>query len=284
MRIVLILPAVALLMSGFAYFSVESSQHGFMRSPKNSGGVSPGMTGAPNESNCTQCHSGSVQNGDSENILSILDGVTPVNTYTPGQQYNVNLLMASNPVKKGFQATALTASNNMAGGFTGQAGNTSINGGAKKYANHTSLSNTGAAAPTWSWTWTAPAAGSGPITFYVATNKTNNNNNNNGDVIYLSQHVIQEASNSNVSEEAQQAIQLIQITDDYVRFNIPSGIDQVNGLAIYNSTGDMVSFFPSIKAFNSEISIDRGSKLSHGVYFISMNINRRLYTERIFLQ
>ena len=283
MRIVLILPAVALLMSGFAYFSVDSSQHGFMRSPKNSGGVSPGMTGAPNESNCTQCHSGSVQNGDSENILSILDGVTPVNTYTPGQQYNVNLLMASNPVKKGFQATALTATNNMAGGFTGQAGNTSINGGVKKYANHTSLSNTSAAVPSWIWTWTAPAAGSGPITFYVATNKTNNNSNNNGDVIYLSQHVIQEASNSNVSEEEEEAIQLIQITSDYVKFNIPSGDDQVNGVAIYNSTGDMVSFSPSIKAYNSEIMIERGSKLAHGVYFISMNINRRLYTERIFL-
>lgn len=284
MRIEVLLPAVALLMSGFVYNSLDSSQHGFVQSPKNSGGASPGMTGAPNESNCTQCHSGSVQNGDAENILSILDGVTPVNTYTPGQQYSVNLLMASNPVKKGFQATALTASNNMAGGFTGQAGNTSINGGAKKYANHTSLSNTGAAAPIWSWTWTAPAAGSGPITFYVATNKTNNNGNDNGDVIYLSQHVIQEASNSNVSEEAEQAIQLIQITDDYVRFNIPSGIDQVNGLAIYNSTGDMVTFSPSIKAFNGEISIERGSKLSRGVYFISMNINRRLYTERIFLQ
>jgi hypothetical protein len=284
MRIVLILPVAALLMSGFAYFSVDASQHGFLRSPLNGGGASPGMTGAPNESNCTQCHSGSVQNGDSENILSILDGVTPVNTYTPGQQYNVNLLMASNPVKKGFQATALTATNNMAGGFTGQAGNTSINGGVKKYANHTSLSNTSAAAPSWIWTWTAPAAGSGPVTFYVATNKTNNNSNNNGDVIYLSQHVIQEVSNSNLSEEEGQVIQLIQITSDYVRFNIPSGIDQVNGLAIYNSTGDMVSFSPSIKAYNSEITIERGSKLAHGVYFISMNINRRLYTERIFLQ
>ena len=284
MRIVLILPVAALLLSGFAYFSVDASQHGFLRSPLNGGGASPGMTGAPNESNCTQCHSGSVQNGDSENILSILDGVTPVNTYTPGQQYNVNLLMASNPVKKGFQATALTATNNMAGGFTGQAGNTSINGGVKKYANHTSLSNTSATAPSWIWTWTAPAAGSGPVTFYVATNKTNNNSNNNGDVIYLSQHVIQEASNSNLSEEEGQVIQLIQITSDYVRFNIPSGIDQVNGLVIYNSTGDMVSFSPSIKAYNSEITIERGSKLAHGVYFISMNINRRLYTERIFLQ
>ncbi len=284
MRIEVLLPAVALLMSGFVYNSLDSSQHGFVQSPKNSGGASPGMTGAPNESNCTQCHSGSVENGDTENILTILNGPTPVNTYTPGQQYNVNLIMASNPAKKGFQATALTASNNMAGGFTGQAGNTSINGGVKKYANHTSLSNTSATAPLWTWTWTAPAAGSGPITFYVATNKTNNNGNNNGDVIYLSQHVIQEESNSNVSEGTEQSIQLVQITSDYVRFKIPDEIDQVNGVAIFNSTGEMISFSPYIKVNNGELTINRDVKLTHGIYFVSMSVNRILYTERIYIQ
>lgn len=284
MRIEVLLPAVALLVSGFVYNSLDSSQHGFVQSPQNSGGASPGMTGAPNESNCTQCHSGSVQNGDAENILTILNGPTPVNTYTPGQQYNVNLIMASNPAKKGFQATALTASNNMAGGFTGQAGNTSINGGVKKYANHTSLSNTSATAPLWTWTWTAPAAGSGPITFYVATNKTNNNGNNNGDVIYLSQHVIQEESNNNVSEGTEQSIQLVQITNDYVRFTIPDEIDQVNGVAIFNSTGEMISFSPYIKVINGVLTINREVKLTHGIYFVSMSINRKLYTERIFIQ
>jgi hypothetical protein len=284
MRIVFILPVAALLMSGFAYFSVDASQHGFLRSPLNSGGASPGMTGAPNESNCTQCHSGSVQNGDTENLLTILSGATPVSTYVPGQQYTVNLSMSSNPAKRGFQSTALTSTNTMAGGFTGQAGNTSINGGAKKYANHTSGSNTSVNAPSWSWTWTAPAVGSGPVTFYVATNKTNNNGNDNGDMIYLSQHVIQEESGNGVLEGDEQVLQLVQITSERVTFKAPKNVGQVNGITIFNATGKMVCSIPYLKVNNNEIVIERTSSIESGLFFISMSINKSLYTKKIALQ
>jgi hypothetical protein len=271
-------------MSGFAYFSVDASQHGFLRSPLNSGGASPGMTGAPNESNCTQCHSGSVQNGDTENLLTILSGATPVSTYVPGQQYTVNLSMSSNPAKRGFQSTALTSTNTMAGGFTGQAGNTSINGGAKKYANHTSGSNTSVNAPSWSWTWTAPAVGSGPVTFYVATNKTNNNGNDNGDMIYLSQHVIQEESGNGVLEGDEQVLQLVQITSERVTFKAPKNVGQVNGITIFNATGKMVCYIPYLKVNNNEIVIERTSSIESGLFFISMSINKSLYTKKIALQ
>lgn len=283
MRIVFILPVAALLMSGFAYFSVDSSQHGFLRSPLNGGGAAPGMTGAPNESNCTQCHSGSVQNGDTENILTILSGGTPVNTYMPGQQYTVNLLMSSNPVKRGFQATALTATNTMAGGFTGQPGNTSINGGAKKYANHTSGSNTSVNAPSWTWTWTAPASGAGPVTFYVATNKTNNNGNDNGDMIYLSQHVIQEDPNNGVFEGEEQIAELLQITSEHIIFYVPQHVDQVNAITIFNATGKLVSSIPFLKINNHKVEIDRNSLSESGLYFITMSINKALYTKKIVL-
>jgi hypothetical protein len=241
------------------------------------------MTGAPTESNCTQCHSGSVQNGDTENLLTILSGATPVNSYVPGQQYTVNLLMASNPTKRGFQSTALTATNTMAGGFTGQAGNTSINGGTKKYANHTSGSNTSVSAPSWTWTWTAPAAGAGPVTFYVATNKTNNNGNDNGDMIYLSQHVIQEESNNGVFEGAEQALQLIKITDESITFQVPKSIGQVNGITIFNATGKMVASIPYLKVVNNEIVIERSLLNESGLFFISMSINNLLYTKKILL-
>lgn len=284
MRIVLILPVAALLMSGFAYISSDTSQHGFLSSPLNGGGASPGMTGAPNESNCTQCHSGSVQNGDTENLLTILSGATPVSTYVPGQQYTVNLSMSSNPAKRGFQSTALTATNTMAGGFTGQAGNTSINGGAKKYANHTSGSNTSVNAPSWSWTWTAPAVGSGPVTFYVATNKTNNNGNDNGDMIYLSQHVIQEESGNGVLEGDEQVLQLVQITSERITFMAPKNVGQVNGITIFNATGKMVCSIPYLKVNNNEIVIERTSHIESGLFFISMSINNSLYTKKIALQ
>jgi hypothetical protein len=191
--------------------------------------------------------------------------------------------MSSNPAKRGFQSTALTASNTMAGGFTGQAGNTSINGGAKKYANHTSGSNTSVSAPSWSWTWTAPAAGAGPVTFYVATNKTNNNGNDNGDMIYLSQHVIQEESNNGVFEGAEQSLQLIKITDESITFHVSKSIGQVNGITIFNATGRMVASIPYLKIVNNEIVIERSSLNESGLFFISMSINNTLYTKKILL-
>ena len=118
--------------------SIES----YHKAPVNAGGSGAGRTGAPGEQNCTACHAGTAQNGVNENILTLLDGTNPVTTYTPGQQYTVALVMSSNPAKRGFQATALTSANTMAGTFTAQAGNTSVNGTTKKYANHTSSSNT----------------------------------------------------------------------------------------------------------------------------------------------
>ena len=126
----------------FAFRSELNSPSEFHKSPINSGGAAAGKTGAPGEQNCTACHSGTAQDGANENLLTILNGTTPVTQYTPGQQYTVTLSMASNPTKKGFQATALTSSNVMAGAFTGQSGNTSISGTSKKYANHTASSNT----------------------------------------------------------------------------------------------------------------------------------------------
>lgn len=192
-----------ILMVLFAFRTEFSNSLSFHKTPLNSGGVQPGKTGAPGEGNCTSCHSGSVLDGTSENILTIMDGTTPVTTYTPNKQYTVLLSMKSNPLKKGFQATVLNSSNSMAGSFLGQTGNTNINGSSKKYANHTSSSNTAVSAPVWTWKWTAPAAGTGNVKFYVASNKSNNDNNDKGDLIYLSQHLFSEEQNTSELSEAE---------------------------------------------------------------------------------
>jgi hypothetical protein len=166
---------------------------------RNGGGSAPGRTGAPNESSCTACHTGSVLDGANENVLLVLDGSTPVSQYVPGSSYTISLAMSSNPAKKGFQSTALDAFDDMAGSFTAGT-TTSVNGSARKYANHKSTSNT-SATPTWNWTWTAPSTDVGDVTFYVATNKANNNGGTSGDQIYLSQHTISAQAGAGVSEK-----------------------------------------------------------------------------------
>ena len=170
-----------------------SDLSGFQAAPLNANGPSGGQSGAPGEQNCTSCHSGATLDGASENQLIITNDLgLGITQYTPGTTYTVNLSMASNPAKKGFQVTALNAANTMAGNFLAGANTqlktATITGGQRKYATHKNTSNT-SATQTWNWTWQAPATEQGAVTFYVATNKANNNNNDNGDVIYLSQHV-----------------------------------------------------------------------------------------------
>lgn len=264
-------------------WNTHSQKEHYVMSPLNAGGASPGKTGAPGEANCTQCHAGSVQDGTAENLLVISQGGNPVSSYTPGQQYNVNLSMMSNPVKRGFQATVLNSSNVMAGSFTGIAGNTSINGSSKKYANHTSTSNTSSAAPSWNWTWTAPAAGTGDVTFYVATNKTNNNGNDNGDIIYLSQWVLPEASNAGIPELPSGEMNIMAIQQDRIILNSIEGISRIYGVCIYDGTGKRISFNPEIKDEDGFFSIVRPAKMTQGIFFVTWQINQKIYAKKVLV-
>jgi len=81
---------------------------GFQAAPLNANGPSGGQSGAPGEQNCTSCHSGATQNGANENLLIINNDIGfGITQYTPGATYTVNLSMASNPAKKGFQVHPL---------------------------------------------------------------------------------------------------------------------------------------------------------------------------------
>lgn len=259
--------------------SIES----YHKKPHNSGGAGAGKTGAPGEQNCTACHAGTAQDGANENILTLLDGSTPVTTYTPGQQYTVALVMASNPAKRGFQATALTSANTMAGNFTGQTGNTTVNGTAKKYANHTSSSNTSTTL-SWNWTWTAPASGTGNVTFYVASNKTNNNGNDNGDVIYLSQHVFSEASSAGIEENSSESVKV------YFDGNTNTIHANFDVLSVSNTALKLIDLSGKV-AFNttlgtSEIGkntkeIQLNKTLKSGIYIVTLEIGRKVYSKKI---
>lgn len=186
--------ALSLIGLTFGIFSFRNiNTQGFQAAPTNANGPSGGQSGAPGEQNCTSCHNGATQDGSAENLLILNNDLgVGMTQYTPGATYTVNLSMASNPTKKGFQVTALNGANAMAGNFVAGANTqlktATISGGQRKYATHKNTSNT-AATQVWNWTWVAPATSEGAVTFYVATNKANNNNNDNGDLIYLSQHV-----------------------------------------------------------------------------------------------
>lgn len=155
-------------------------------------GAPAGRTGAPGEATCTSCHSGAVQSGATENIVSITENGNAVTGYTVGQTYQIEVSTASAVPKRGFQMTVLNGSNQMAGSFATINGGVSVVTGAasKKYVNQTGQGSNTASFPTWTFEWTAPATDMGPVTFYLATNKTNSNGSDSGDQIFTSQHAL----------------------------------------------------------------------------------------------
>ena len=143
-------------------------------------------TGAPNEADCTQCHtSNALNDADGSLMLTIPE------TYEPGEVYAivVNLSRAGQS-KWGFEMTALDADGARAGTFAADnAANTQVSeANSKQYIKHTAAGTAGANdAHSWEFEWTAPDADIGPVTFYAAGNASNGNFNPIDDYIYTAQ-------------------------------------------------------------------------------------------------
>lgn len=271
------------------FFSFENLRsEGFKAAPLNSGGPSGGQSGAPGEQNCTSCHNGTTQDGTNENQLIINNDIGfGVTQYVPGSTYTVNLSMASNPAKKGFQVTALNAANQMAGNFVAgsntQLKTANIGGGQRKYATHKSSSNT-SATQVWNWTWEAPSTDQGAVTFYVATNKANNNNNDNGDLIYLSQHVIL-AENASIGESSLTHNFDVGFSQDkgaaFLSFNTLSHAQLSLNLVTLDGQSAYFTNLGSSKIGNNEIWVEIPNELSSGIYFVHFFIGNKTYSAPI---
>lgn len=256
----------------------------------NAGGSPVSKTGAPGEQNCASCHSGTAQSGVNENILTVLDGLTQVTSYMPGQTYNVSLTMSSAPAKKGFQATALDGTNTMAGTFTGNTGGgtavTSSTPLSRQYANHTAASNT-STNMVWIWEWTAPSTDVGDVTFYVATNKANNNGNNQGDVIYTSQHIIGSAASVNENEKFDSDFTAgFNNTSNVLTMSFNSlitgemflNVVDVNGRSVFTNNLGNASIG------NNKEQIVLPSELKSGIYFVNLFVNNNSMQSKIMIQ
>jgi len=262
----LVLGGLALTLLAFQW-GADMNQKVFR--PMNSGGAGPGKTGAPGESNCTACHSGSVMDGADINILTISDASGPVTSYVPGNTYAVTLEMTTNPQKKGFQATVLNTSEDMSGSFSASMSTaiSSLNG--RSYANHTSASNTSSVSQ-WLWDWTAPSSNTGDVTFYVSSNNANGNGTTSGDEIFLSQHTFTEDNGASVSEQvfsAQTTSFIAETNELFIVINhsdlglLNVGLYDLNGKNILSKKKLMLSPGENALRFKVNSSIDNGTYL-----------------------
>lgn len=125
-------------------------------------------------SNCTQCHSGSLN--PSGGSLSL----TGTTSYYPGKVYTIGVAVTGGTVY-GFEMTAVrsTATSTAGGTFSGTGFNITTSSGLS-YARHSPKTSSG----TWSVSWTAPSTNVGNVTLYAAGVAANNNSSNSGDKTY----------------------------------------------------------------------------------------------------
>lgn len=209
-----------------------------------------GNTGAPSEGNCTGCHSGSAVTSGTAHASITLSGL-PAGGYAPGATYNLTFSAQSAATSKnGFQLTALSSSNTMAGSFSSGTGNQSQMGSGRTYIGHTSA---GTSQNQWSFSWTAPNPAVGTVTFYAALNATNSNSSTNGDVVYLKSFSVT-SGNLPVASITSPANNAIFCVGDTVQFtgtatnnptsfawdflgNFPNASTQQNPKIVMNSVG-----------------------------------------------
>ncbi len=151
-----------------------------------SSGPPDGYTNAPDENNCTACHSGTLNSGAG---MLALDGLPEV--YSPGETYDLTVTLSDPAAMRwGFELTVLD------GTFTGTAGmitatdagtQTSVDGD-RTYLKHRSSGTAPGTlvSKSWPFQWTAPDEGTGEIVLFVAGNAANNNGSTSGDEIYAS--------------------------------------------------------------------------------------------------
>lgn len=190
-------------------------------------------TGAPGEPDCTQCHTGTPQNGASALQLNLGGAVS----YIPGNIYTITLNLTDASAKNGFQLTVRDNLNTTAGVLVATDGvNTQKQSSAsKEYITHKTA---GTPLSSWSFQWTAPAAGTGDVTFYIAANKSNAMNNTAGDVIYLHQFVLPEEFSNGVIECSNLGLNVWYDMAGNLRWK---STKKVESMGVYNVSGAKIS-------------------------------------------
>lgn len=245
-------------------------------------GGSPGAkSGSPGDNNqtCIACHTGTA--------IPINDLITsniPHSGYVPGQTYTLEVSVAHESSKFGFEATAERVGNQKAGTFiiTNSEETKLVNN--SNAVTHKSNGTLGSSSRSWSFNWTAPAEGSGSITFYAAFNATNGNSNTSGDVVYTSQILVDEAS-TGVSTPQVTTFNVYPIPcNQFLDFDIFFPKTGIFKAVIYNNMGRIVRhrMIDYEKASTQSYRLFTGD-LSAGSYVFKVFAEDQIFTKKILI-
>jgi hypothetical protein len=252
-------------------------------------GPPAGQTGAPDESNCTSCHIGQMQNGAAINEFQFLDAdQNEVTSYTPGATYSVHFTVNNAATKKGFQTVALTSGLAQAGAMTASqiGGTTRVISGGRHYISHNSSSNTTTMG--WGFTWTAPATNVGNVRFYVASNVTNNSGTSSGDMIYTSNATLTPNSTSGITEKEAgmdlSAGYAASTNTINLRFNSRiSGTSSIN-LVDLNGRSVYSAELNTVKIGGNTENVLLPADIKSGIYVVHLFVNNQSATHQLMIQ
>lgn len=243
-----------------------------------SGANQTGVTGAPGEANCTQCHSGTVQAANASNGL-----VTTATTYQVGQTYSFAIGSLTNTTN-GFQMTVLDNDGNKAGSFVAGAANTSIqNNNAKEYINQSSKTQN------WVVEWTAPATDVGPVTVYYAMNSTNNDGATTGDQVFIGTHSLtSDVTNGLTNYEKQDKKVNVFFNSNKNELNVKYSLKEKSNVMVQvvDLSGRIVEEVKlGQKSFGPHSSkVQLQNIKNEGIYVVSLFINNGIYSRKINLK
>lgn len=154
-----------------------------------SGGPPASHTNAPNENNCTACHTGTLVTSGTNWDNIKLSGNLHQGGYIPDSTYTLTLKYKHKGISTfGFELTCLDDKDVKAGALDKVDSRTSritatVSSKTREYIRHTSLGNSGNDSISWDFKWTAPSSNIDSVIYYVAVNSANGDNGTKGDMI-----------------------------------------------------------------------------------------------------
>ena len=211
--------------------------------PENINGNTSGSPGAKTNSpidgnNCTVCHTGTINSGPGEVIIS---SNIPTTGYIPGQVYTITASVTESGKNKfGFEMTSEdgTNMNNKLGQWIITNQNTTKKINNDNAVTHKAMGTSSSNNISWSADWQAPGFGmsTGIVKFYAAAVAANGNNNNQGDNVYTTEYIINEQQPSSIDEHKN----IIDILYSNNKLSIISN-KNLNQLIIYTIHGKLIS-------------------------------------------
>lgn len=249
-----------------------------------------GRTGAPNEFDCTGCHTSFPVNTGGGSITISSPNLTNWQ-YVPGNTYQIDVTVTKTGVQLfGFGFEALRTSNNTNGGALSitnpaetQIKTAIISGSPRTNVVHMENGGLTANTHTFSFNWTAPSTNIGNIKFYTAGNATNNNNDSLGDYVYKTSQLItpfmvgleEPTSGLNISVYPNPASNQVEVSG--VKLDVDDKVEMINanGKIIYKA---------SIEKATSNYRL-KTSDYSNGLYFLKLQSkqNKINYTSKVLI-